>query len=72
MPVLEPGQEPLPDFFTHPDYQVLFNTLVAGGQDREQATLLLADLWLNRGDHNTQRAEPHLQEPQPLPQPRQA
>jgi hypothetical protein len=37
MPIVEPAQEGLPDFSTpgHPEYQQLFDTLVAGGQNRE-------------------------------------
>jgi hypothetical protein len=60
MPPHEPVQEPLPDFSTHPHFQPLFDALVAGGQNREQATTLLAELWCT-GVHNM--------EPQAAPQP---
>ena len=66
MPLPEPGQEAPPDFATHPHYQHLFDTLVAGGQNREQASLLLANLWRQRAnvDAPQQHGEPQPPEPQ--------
>jgi hypothetical protein len=61
----------LPDFSTHPDFRPLFDTLVAGGQSREQATLLLTELWHRRVRDNALQAPPHPlppQEPQQQPQ----
>ncbi len=52
MPPSKLDQEAPLDFSTHPDYQHLFNTLVVGGQTREQAALLLSDLWRKRADVN--------------------
>jgi hypothetical protein len=66
MPPSEPEQEALPDFSTHPDYQLLFNTLVAGGQNREQATVLLTELWRKRIDNNNLQAGPQPQGPHQL------
>jgi hypothetical protein len=69
MPLPEPGQAAPPDFSNHPDYQPLFDTLVAGGQSREHAFLLLTDLWQKRADNNAQQqhAGPQPPEPQQLP-----
>ncbi len=66
MPALEPEQEAQPDFSTHPDYQQLFEAVMTGGQSREQATLLLADLWRKMTDNNAsqQRAASPPVEPQ--------
>jgi hypothetical protein len=47
----DPAEQALPDFSTHPHYQPLFDILIAGGQNRDQANLLLADLW-RRGANN--------------------
>jgi hypothetical protein len=52
MPLHEPKQEALPDFSTHPDYKPVFDALVAGGQNREHATSLLADLWRKRANND--------------------
>jgi len=61
MPLAELEQEALLDC-THSDYQHLFNTLVATGQSREQATLLLANIWCKRVYNNAlqQLAAPQL------------
>jgi hypothetical protein len=66
MPLPEQEQEAQPDFSTHPDYRQLFDTLVAGGQSREQANLLLANLWHRRANINApqQQVAPQLHEPQ--------
>src|SRR5712672_1659582 len=70
MPPAGPGQEAPPDFATHPHFQHLFETLVTGGQTREQASLLLSDLWQNRIHNN---APQQLVQPQPAdPQQHQA
>jgi hypothetical protein len=64
MPLPEQEQEAQPDFSTHPDYRQLFDTLVAGGQSREQANLLLANLWHRRANINApqQQVAPQLHE----------
>jgi hypothetical protein len=66
MPIVEPAQEALPDFSTHPDYQQLFDTLVAGGQNREQATVLLAELWRKRTNNGPPQQHAGPQPPKPL------
>ena len=66
MPLPIQEQEVQLDFGTHPQYRQLFDTLLAGGQNREQATLLLADLWHWRANINVpqQQVGPQLHEPQ--------
>jgi hypothetical protein len=66
MPLREPGQEALPDFSTHPVFQPLFDTLVAGGQNREQATILLADAWCREAHDNAPQGAPQPPAPQHL------
>lgn len=41
----DPALEALPDFSTHPCYRRLYDALTPGAQNREQATLLLANVW---------------------------
>lgn len=79
MPPAGPGQEAPPDFATHPHFQHLFETLVTGGQTREQASLLLSDLWRNRIHNNVpqqlvqpQPADPQQHQARQGPQPGQA
>ena len=52
MPLAHLAQEQLPDFSTHPNYQMLFDTLLATGQDREQVTNVLTEAWGGRADRN--------------------
>jgi hypothetical protein len=63
MPLPDPGQDALPEFSTHPDYHQLFDTLLAGGQNREQATLMLANLWRTMANVLQQQKEPQPLEP---------
>src|SRR6266852_2978485 len=65
MPLLQPGQEDHPDFSAHPDYQLIFHTLLATGQGREQVTAMLADLW--RANRNALQVDQQPQAPQPPP-----
>ena len=62
MPSPPPEQEQLPDFSAHPDYQLIFHTLVATGQGREQVTAMLTDLW--RANRNAPQVGPQAP-PQP-------
>jgi hypothetical protein len=65
----EPAHEVLPDFTTHPHYQPLFDALVTGGHDRDQATLLLVNLWRNRANNPAPQQHGNPQPPEPLQQP---
>ena len=60
----DPALEALPDFSTHPVYRRIFDALTPGGQNREQATLLLANFWHKRlNDIPPQQRHPrHLPE----------
>ena len=45
MPIIELNREEPPDFSTHPLYRQFFDTLVTGGQNREEALGFLTELW---------------------------
>ena len=62
MPLVDHEQEEHPDFEAHPFYQHMFQALLTQGQNREEAMLLMIDVW-NRTTRNN--AQPPDQPPQP-------
>ncbi len=79
MPLPELEHKDRPDFAAHPEYQQFFNFLVTSGQTRDQAIVLLTDIWRQKVANEAQRQhgvppEPEQQQhpgDQPL-QPEQA
>ena len=70
MPPAEVPQEEHPDFETHPVYSVLFQTLIANGQSREQATQIILDV-SQRAARENERLQQAAQQPPPPQQPPQ-
>ncbi len=79
MPLPELEHKDRPDFAAHPEYQQFFNFLVTSSQTRDQAIVLLTDIWCQKVANEAQRQhgvppEPEQQQhpgDQPL-QPEQA